>query len=53
MNKKKNTRKFREDKVVLFVDKTKSIVAFKISKFTSSLKNPSPYNRIRVTNHFC
>ena len=38
MNKRKNTCKFREDKSGssnLFADKTKSIVAFKISKFTS------------------
>ena len=28
---------------------TKSIVAFKVSKFTSSLKDLSPYSRIRVT----
>ena len=33
----------------LFVNKTKSIIAFKISKFTSSLKYSSPYSRIRVT----
>ena len=44
MNKKTNTREFREDKVVrgssnLFVSKTKSIVAFKIKKFTSSVKD--------------
>ena len=33
----------------LFVDKTKSIVTFKISKFISSLKDSWPYSRIRVT----
>ena len=38
MNKRKNTK-----------HKTKSIVAFKISKFTSFLKDSSPYSRIRVT----
>ena len=52
MNKKKNTREFREDKVILLVDKTKSIDAFKISKFTSSLKNPLLYSRIQITTHF-
>ena len=53
MNKKKNTFEFREDKrgsSNLFLDKKKSTVAFKISKFTSALKDPSPYGRIRVTN---
>ena len=47
MNKRKNIREFREDKV-MFADKTKSRVPFKISKFTSSLKDSSPYSRIRV-----
>ena len=35
--------------VNLFVDKTKSIVAFNISKFTSSLKDSSPCSMILVT----
>ena len=34
---------------IKFVDKTKLIVALKISKFTSSLKDLLPYSRIRVT----
>ena len=37
------------EKTNLFVDKTKSIVLFKFSKFTLSLKDSLLYSRIRVT----
>ena len=36
------------EKTNLFVDKTKSIVLFKFSKFTLSLKDSLLYSRIRV-----